>query len=994
MSVLFSLGKQFSRFLGVGFLVAIGFAFLHSPIAHAAYYDDPVVYTTLPDGSILATGGIYSAWYKAPQKDSFGAGLGQACIDKGYKTNIECAKNIYPDKINPFYASSFSDSRSGMLFVQRGGAGKYALEIPKIFALYPGGNTTGTDCVLAINLVDSAAGTGNITAIKAQQAGSNIQDSTCPGYMSGSVTGQLTMLIGSSLQTDVNSTSKGLRIAIDTSVNSDNSLYGKAVPSCAGSPPDNACITSRSDALNSIATTCEEQLRQNTNDPCSSIIVCLRADYTKSVAQCSASTLTSDQCAASGGGACIVDTTTTDAQIKDRCSKASDVAKQTSCVANMTTQRAAMIAGASTDSCKANPAAEGCKFDTTKADPSCTAGPLGWIICGLIKTISTVNDGIFAILQQWLFINPVALSTEPGKDSLYTTWKVFRDVANIAFIIALMIVIFSQATSVGLSSYGIKKMLPKIIVSIILVNLSFFICKFAVDISNIIGGSIGGFFDAGIKAISSGRNFGNLNAISWDGLVTALITGGAATGVIFAAISAGGGWAALAMLLPFVVTALFAVVTTFLVVMVRQAVLILLVVLSPLAFVAYILPNTEKWFDKWKDTFATVLFLYPLIALLFSGSKLAAWVIISSGMSTNPADGISPSLMFIALIITFIPLFAVPWLIKVAGGVLGRFGGMINNPNKGPFDALRKRAEGVRDTAGNNAKANALKNFSATNGGRPPKWYSRGFGASAYRTATKNYRQQQSATNLQNAQTAAVGNALTANQSYARAVAGGKQASAEDVTRAIAAGLGALNEIEAKNLKAAQTVLADAHLDGKSMFGVMDGTNFQDRNGNTIQATPFMQKAAMATFMEQGRQIDDVAKKFAFHKDKDMRDFFVGQVQSNYSKVKERQAGYTDEALLENISNGSITTQTQLDTALVASSGKVAKTLNVETFATQEAISLNRIMAHVLPDVKSGVITADTRRILDVAKQVERTPGARAKTTGETAPIITSIGNL
>ena len=59
--------------------------------------------------------------------------------------------------------------------------------------------------------------------------------------------------------------------------------------------------------------------------------------------------------------------------------------------------------------------------------------------------------------------------------------------ANIIFAIALAVVILSQITGFGVSNYGIKKMLPTLIMVAVLVNLSFFLCQLAVDVSNITG---------------------------------------------------------------------------------------------------------------------------------------------------------------------------------------------------------------------------------------------------------------------------------------------------------------------------------------------------------------------------------------------------------------------------------------------------------------------------------------------------------------------------
>ena len=61
--------------------------------------------------------------------------------------------------------------------------------------------------------------------------------------------------------------------------------------------------------------------------------------------------------------------------------------------------------------------------------------------------------------------------SEKGKE-VFKHWVTFRDIANVFFVIMIAIIIFSQVTGAGISSYGIKKMLPKIIIYAILVNIS------------------------------------------------------------------------------------------------------------------------------------------------------------------------------------------------------------------------------------------------------------------------------------------------------------------------------------------------------------------------------------------------------------------------------------------------------------------------------------------------------------------------------------------
>ena len=62
-----------------------------------------------------------------------------------------------------------------------------------------------------------------------------------------------------------------------------------------------------------------------------------------------------------------------------------------------------------------------------------------------------------------------------------------RNISNVAFIVAFLVIIYSQLTSVGISNYGVKKMLPRLVIAAVLVNLSFTFCAVLLDLSNVTG---------------------------------------------------------------------------------------------------------------------------------------------------------------------------------------------------------------------------------------------------------------------------------------------------------------------------------------------------------------------------------------------------------------------------------------------------------------------------------------------------------------------------
>lgn len=326
----------------------------------------------------------------------------------------------------------------------------------------------------------------------------------------------------------------------------------------------------------------------------------------------------------------------------------------------------------------------GTKAGTGTNTPTCAIEAIGWIICPVMRFMSQIVDQAYGAISTMLNTPAIDTSTSDA-NPMYKAWSTMRSFANIVFVIGFLVIIFSQLTSVGLTNYGIKKMLPRLIVAAILVNISYWICAVAVDISNILGVSLKSLMNTTGSSLYINAGVADSGAGGiWDGLTVGLLASTAAITVIYLGVS---------ILLPMLIAATLAIVTVVLVLTLRQALIIILVVISPLAFVAYLLPNTEKWFTKWRELFQVLLLMFPIIAVVFGGSALASTII--SGVANSSAK---PNfiLQVMAAGITIIPLFIVPVVMKTAGGLLNRFGGMVNNPNKGPFDRMRKGAANIR----------------------------------------------------------------------------------------------------------------------------------------------------------------------------------------------------------------------------------------------------------------------------------------------------------
>ncbi len=297
-------------------------------------------------------------------------------------------------------------------------------------------------------------------------------------------------------------------------------------------------------------------------------------------------------------------------------------------------------------------------------------GSLGWLICPAANFFAKLTDGLYEIIENFLVVKPL---TSEADNPFRQVWAIFRDLTNVVFVIFLLIVIYSQLTGLGISNYGIKRALPKIIISAILINLSYLLCAVMVDASNIIGASLRDLFsgiEANItptgllaEATTSGR------ALRYSD-ITGLLIGGGVVGALGISLAGGAGYTFLA-LIPVLLGAVLSILVAYVTLAARQALVYLLIMVSPLAFVCLLLPNTEKWYLRWKQMLTTMLVFYPLFALLFGACSLISWVIISAAET--------PTILILGLGVRVVPLFYSWSLLKMSGTLPGQVGQVVRS---------------------------------------------------------------------------------------------------------------------------------------------------------------------------------------------------------------------------------------------------------------------------------------------------------------------------
>ncbi len=309
---------------------------------------------------------------------------------------------------------------------------------------------------------------------------------------------------------------------------------------------------------------------------------------------------------------------------------------------------------------------------------SCGIDGIGWLVCPVMNFVASINDAAYSAISGFLDIKPAILS-DGNNSGAKQGWDFFRNIANAIFAVIFLWIIFSQISNVGVSNYGIKKILPRLIIGALLVNLSYYLCQIFVDLSNILGHTLKDALESGAGEIGA-----NSEATGLGSEIIAKILGLTGAGLFIA----------LAVGLPTLAAGFLAIMTVFIILVVRQSGIILLIAMSPIAFAAWLLPNTEDLFKKWMKMFRGLLLVFPIISLLYGAGKLAGAVLASN--ATVDPNNPDETMQLVALAATTMPLIATPFVLQNSLSSLGSIGAKIG---KMSANAHSRFAGNVKGTA-------------------------------------------------------------------------------------------------------------------------------------------------------------------------------------------------------------------------------------------------------------------------------------------------------
>ena len=252
--------------------------------------------------------------------------------------------------------------------------------------------------------------------------------------------------------------------------------------------------------------------------------------------------------------------------------------------------------------------------------------PLGWLALLILQIATLLTDLAGMILNYATKVTIVEMSENIRSiGAIDIAWKTIRDVANMGFIFVLLYAAIQTILGIGSDT---KKLIVNIIVVAILINFSLFFTKVVIDASNVLSNV---FYDAiaptsltdpGINVGLSGKMMGPLKLTSlWDtGNIGVFTTkGNIIIGLMGTIVS-------------LVVAFVFFAVAIMLVI--RFVVLIFVMILSPLAFMGYILPQLKKHKDDWVQALLGQAFFAPIYFML-------TWIVIRISEGLLPLTGAS-----------------------------------------------------------------------------------------------------------------------------------------------------------------------------------------------------------------------------------------------------------------------------------------------------------------------------------------------------------------
>ncbi len=239
-------------------------------------------------------------------------------------------------------------------------------------------------------------------------------------------------------------------------------------------------------------------------------------------------------------------------------------------------------------------------------------GFFAWMVTMILKIVSLLTGLSAIILNGVVYYTVVKIAENYSSiPAIDTAWKVIRDLANMGFIFILLYAAINTIIGRGEDA---KKLIVRVIIIAVLINFSLFFTKLIIDASNVLALT---FYDSiapnslnatgGLNLTQAGLSNAFMQHLNLQSLYqvqdSANITN---SGIITIGVMGS------VMLL--IAAFIFFAVAIMLVI--RYVVLILVIILSPLAFLSFVLPQLDRYRSQWWNALSGQAFFAPIYFLL------------------------------------------------------------------------------------------------------------------------------------------------------------------------------------------------------------------------------------------------------------------------------------------------------------------------------------------------------------------------------------------
>lgn len=391
------------------------------------------------------------------------------------------------------------------------------------------------------------------------------------------------------------------------------------------------------------------------------------------------------------------------------------------------------------------PANQRCPENTetlgVQTTPRGCSGPFDCALKGLVVFIAekmlqltSLLTGLSGILLNGVIYYTIVMMADNYSNlpAIAEAWGTIRDVANMGFIFILLYAAIRLILGVG---SGTQKLIVNIVIVAILLNFSLFFTKLVIDVSNVLALTFYGSM-VPVEALKSGAASdlifqGGLSNAFMDSMDLSSLYKASEGGLSADTIITVGVMGSIMLLIAAFV--FFAAAILFLI---RYVVLILVLILSPIAFMAMVMPQLSKYKDQWWNAlsgqafFAPIYFMLIWISLKILDGMFTANVFNTSGgeatanlggvvlteNSVTGAQGFFSTFIGFAVVIVFLIVALIvskewankagpgvsgmtKWAMGAAGGAVYGTSGFIGRQTIGRTAAIRADNQDLKDRA-------------------------------------------------------------------------------------------------------------------------------------------------------------------------------------------------------------------------------------------------------------------------------------------------------